>query len=36
MGVISVLWIVFGFSLAFGDDIGSFISNSLTFSCLTT
>lgn len=31
MGIISVLWIVFGFSLAFGDDIGSFIGNPLTF-----
>ena len=31
MGVISVLWIVFGFSLAFGDDIGGFIGNPLTY-----
>jgi Amt family ammonium transporter len=31
MGVISVLWVVFGFSLAFGQDIGGFIGNPLTF-----
>jgi Amt family ammonium transporter len=30
MGVISVLWIVVGFSLAFGDDIGGFIGNPMT------
>src|ERR1700712_3787707 len=31
MGVITVLWVVFGFSLAFGDDIGGFIGNPGTF-----
>ena len=31
MGVISVLWIVVGFSLAFGDSIGGFIGNPATF-----
>ena len=31
MGVISVLWIVVGFSLAFGDDIGGVIGNPATF-----
>jgi len=31
MGVISVLWVVFGFSLAFGDDIGGFVGNPATF-----
>ena len=31
MGVISVLWVVFGFSLAFGDDIGSLVGNPATF-----
>lgn len=31
MGVISVLWIVVGFSLAFGEDIGGFIGNPATF-----
>lgn len=31
MGVISVLWIVVGFSLAFGDTIGGFIGNPATF-----
>ena len=31
MGIISVLWIVFGFSLCFGDDIGGVIGNPLTF-----
>jgi Amt family ammonium transporter len=31
MGVISVVWIVVGFSLAFGDSIGGFIGNPLTF-----
>ena len=31
MGVISVLWVVFGFSLAFGDDIGSFVGNPATY-----
>ncbi|MDJ1493240.1 ammonium transporter [Cytophagaceae bacterium DM2B3-1] len=31
MGVISVLWIVVGFSLAFGDSIGGFIGDPTTF-----
>lgn len=31
MGVISVLWIVVGFSLAFGDSLGGFIGNPLSF-----
>lgn len=31
MGIISVLWVVFGFSLVFGDDIGGIIGNPLTF-----
>ncbi len=31
MGVISVLWVVVGFSLAFGDSIGGIIGNPLTF-----
>lgn len=30
MGVISVLWVVVGFSLAFGDDMGGFIGNPTT------
>ena len=29
-GIVSVLWIVVGYSLAFGDDIGGFIGNPLT------
>lgn len=31
MGVISVLWVVVGFSLAFGDTIGGFIGDPTTF-----
>ncbi len=31
MGIISVIWVVFGFSLAFGEDIGGFIGNPATF-----
>ena len=31
MGIISVLWVVFGFGLVFGDDIGGIIGNPLTF-----
>ncbi|MFB1003875.1 MAG: ammonium transporter [Bacteroidia bacterium] len=31
LGVISVLWIVVGFSLAFGDSLGGFIGNPLTY-----
>ena len=31
LGIISVLWVVVGFSLAFGDSIGGFIGNPFTF-----
>ncbi|GAL85327.1 ammonia channel protein [Sporocytophaga myxococcoides] len=31
MGIISVLWITIGFSLAFGEDIGGFIGNPASF-----
>ncbi len=31
MGLISVLWVVFGFSLCFGEDIGGIIGNPFTF-----
>lgn len=31
MGLISVVWVVVGFSLSFGDDIGGIIGNPLTF-----
>ncbi len=31
MGLITVIWVVFGFSLAFGDSIGGFIGNPSTF-----
>lgn len=31
LGVMSVIWVVFGFSLCFGDDIGGIIGNPLTF-----
>ena len=31
MGVITVIWIIFGFSLAFGDSIGGFIGNPMTY-----
>ena len=31
LGVISLLWVAVGFSLAFGDDIGGVIGNPLTF-----
>ncbi len=31
MGVVSVIWVVFGFGLAFGDDIGGLIGNPLHF-----
>ena len=31
MGVVSVVWVVFGFSLAFGDDIGGVIGNPMQF-----
>src|SRR5688500_8391097 len=31
MGLITVLWVVFGFSLAFGDDIGGIIGDPSTY-----
>ncbi|HUX59872.1 MAG TPA: ammonium transporter, partial [Ignavibacteriaceae bacterium] len=31
MGVISILWVVVGFSLAFGNDIGGIIGNPMTY-----
>ncbi len=31
MGVISIVWVFVGFSLAFGDSVGGFIGNPLTF-----
>ena len=31
MGVVSVIWVVFGFGLAFGDDIGGVIGNPMNF-----
>lgn len=31
MAIVTVLWVVFGFSLAFGDSIGGVIGNPLTF-----
>jgi ammonium transporter, Amt family len=31
LGVISLVWVAFGFSLAFGDDIGGLIGNPFTF-----
>lgn len=31
MAVVSVIWVIFGFSLAFGDSIGGFIGNPSTF-----
>ena len=31
LGVISLVWVVVGFSLAFGDDIGGVIGNPMTF-----
>src|SRR5690606_21372297 len=31
MGLITILWVVFGFSLAFGDDIGGIVGNPSTF-----
>ncbi len=31
MGVISILWVVFGFSLAFGESMGGFVGNPATF-----
>ncbi|MEM6263250.1 MAG: ammonium transporter [Bacteroidota bacterium] len=35
LGVISVLWIVVGFSLAFGESIGGIIGNPLTYFCFS-
>ncbi len=31
MGIITIIWVVFGFSLAFGKDIGSFIGDPSTY-----
>jgi len=31
MGVISIVWIIVGFSLAFGEDIGGFVGNPATY-----
>ncbi|WP_073404954.1 ammonium transporter [Mucilaginibacter sp. OK098] len=31
MGVITIIWVIFGFSLAFGDDIGGLIGDPKTF-----
>ncbi len=31
MGIISVIWVFFGFSLAFGSDLGHFVGNPTTF-----
>lgn len=31
MGLITIIWVIFGFSLAFGDDIGGIIGNPSTF-----
>ena len=31
LGVISLVWVLVGFSLAFGDDIGHFVGNPMTF-----
>ena len=31
MGIITIIWVVFGFSLAFGDSVGGFIGNPSTF-----
>ncbi len=31
LGVVSVLWVMFGFSLAFGDSLGGIIGNPLTY-----
>ncbi len=31
MGIISVIWVIFGFSLAFGDSIGGFIGDPTTY-----
>lgn len=31
LGVVSLLWYIVGFSLAFGDDVGGFVGNPMTF-----
>lgn len=31
LGLVSMLWVIIGFSLAFGDDWGSFIGNPWTY-----
>ncbi|WP_114783707.1 ammonium transporter [Botryobacter ruber] len=31
MAIVAVIWVVFGFSLAFGESIGGFVGNPLTF-----
>ena len=31
MGIISIIWVIFGFSLAFGDDMAGIIGNPFTF-----
>src|ERR1700712_3690469 len=31
MGIITIIWVIFGFSLAFGDSIGGIIGNPATF-----
>src|SRR5262249_17854391 len=31
LGIISLVWVVVGFSLAFGDDVGGLIGNPMTF-----
>lgn len=33
LGVISILWVIVGFSLAFGESIGGIIGNPMTFFC---
>ena len=35
MGIVSVWWVVIGYSLAFGDTVGGFIGNPKTFYMLT-
>lgn len=34
LGVVSVLWVIIGFSLAFGESMGGIIGNPLTYFCL--
>jgi Amt family ammonium transporter len=31
MGVITIIWVVFGFSLAFGDSVGGYVGNPMTY-----